>query len=117
MTAPGVFTAVLPKGIIEDPAFTKWEEDLDGSLLVRVQAARDKIESDGIITSAKDLGDGLYEKKWNSGLRLYFAVVDEGGKRTLLLLRSGKGRAQARAIRESRKNLKNYKVVSLSLVK
>jgi hypothetical protein len=30
MTAPGVFTAVLPKGIIEDPAFTKWEEDLDG---------------------------------------------------------------------------------------
>lgn len=49
-----------------------------------------KIE--GLVTSAKNLGDGLYEKKWSSGLRMYFAVIeDEEGKKTLLILGSGKG--------------------------
>lgn len=117
MSSKDTFTAEVPKLIVEDEAYTSWEENLDGSVQFKVQAARDKIESDGVITSAKSLGDGLYEKKWNSGLRLYFAVVEKDGGKTLLLLGSGKGRDQQKAIELSKKNLSNYKVVKDSIVK
>lgn len=118
MSSKDTFTAEVPKVIKEDDCYTDWEENLDGSLLPKVVAAREKITSDGIITSAKDLGDGLYEKKWNSGLRLYFAVVVESdGNKTLLLLGSGKGRDQDKAIQQSRENLKNYTVSKDSIVK
>jgi putative component of toxin-antitoxin plasmid stabilization module len=117
MSSRDTFTAEVPKQVLEDGAYAEWEDQLDGSLLIKVQAARDKIESDGIITSAKDLGDGLYEKKWNSGLRLYFAIVESQGKKTLLLLGSGKGRSQEKAIEQSKKNLSNYSVVRDNIVK
>lgn len=118
MSSKDTFTAEVPKVIKEDSCYTDWEENLDGSLLPKVVAAREKITSDGVITSTKDLGDGLYEKKWNSGLRLYFAVVIESdGNKTLLLLGSGKGRDQDKAIQESRESLKKYSVSKDSIVK
>ncbi|AZZ37258.1 hypothetical protein CIK05_10820 [Bdellovibrio sp. qaytius] len=118
MSSKDTFTAEVPKEIKEDSCYNDWEENLDGSLLPKVVAAREKIASDGVITSAKDLGEGLYEKKWNSGLRLYFAVVIESdGNKTLLLLGSGKGRDQDKAIQQSRDNLKNYSVFNDSIVK
>lgn len=117
MSSRDTFTAEVPKEIEEDQAYIDWEADLDGSLYNKVEAAREKIESDGIITSAKDLGDGLYEKKWNSGLRLYFAVIEKEGRKTLLLLGSGKGRDQDRAIEQSKKKLSSYTVVRESIVK
>jgi hypothetical protein len=117
MGSKDTFTAEVPKEIVEDPAYTEWFEDLDGSPSVRIEAARETIESEGVITSAKDLGDGLYEKKWNNGLRLYFAVIEDKKRETLLLLGSGKGKEQDKAIKESKKNLKKYKVVTGSIVK
>lgn len=117
MSSRDTFTAEVPKEIIEDEAYPEWEDDLDGSLQPRVQATRDTIESDGIITNAKDLGDGFYEKKWNSGLRLYFAVVEKDGRKTLLLLGSGKGRDQKKAIEQSKKDLQKYTVIKDSIVK
>ncbi len=117
MSPRDTFTAEVPNKIVEDPAFSDWEESLDGSLQPKVQAALDMIESEGIVTSAKDLGDGLYEKKWNSGLRLYFAVVQTTGRRTLLILGSGKGREQTRAIKAARTVLTSYSVVRESLRK
>ena len=116
MASDDTFTAGVPTEILEDPAFTEWEEDSDGSLLQRVEAAKQKIKSDGIITSAKDLKDGLFEKKWNSGLRLYFAVIEKEGRKTLLLLGSGKGDQQD-AIAQARKILKNYAVVKENIKK
>lgn len=117
MSSKDTFTAEVPKDVVEDDAYKKWEEDLDGSLTPRVQAARDTIENEGVITNAKDLGDGLYEKKWNSGLRLYFAVIEESGRKTLLLLGSGKGKEQDKAISTAKDKLSNYSVVKDSIVK
>lgn len=117
MSSRDTFTAVVPREIEEDQAYIEWEADLDGSLFIKVEAAREKIESDGIVTSAKDLGDGLYEKKWNSGLRLYFAIIEKDGQKTLLLLGSGKGRDQERAIEQSKKILSGYTVVRERIVK
>ncbi len=117
MTASDAFTAGVPTIVLRDPVYTRWEEALDGSLRVRIQAAIDKIETSGIVTNAKDLGGGLYEKKWNSGLRLYFAIVDDHGLKTFLLLGSGKGEEQNKAIRKSRRILMRYNVLRARGVK
>lgn len=117
MSSRDSFTAAVPKEIEEDPAFYDWEAGLDGSLYIKVEAAREKIKSFGIITGVKYLGDGLYEKKWNSGLRLYFAVIEKEGRRTLLLLGSGKGRDQDRAIKQAKIKLSSYTIDRKSIVK
>lgn len=112
MASDDTFTAEVPQEVEEHENFDKWEDKIDGSQLTRIEAAKDKIESEGLITNAKDLKDGLYEKKWRNGLRLYFAVVeDEEGKKTLLLLGSGKDKEQNKAIKKSRKALEDYQVV------
>jgi len=107
MAAKDTFTAEVPRDVIESPFFEKWIDSLDGSLLLRIDAARTLIEQQGLITNAKDLGDGLYEKKWNSGLRLYFSIVEVSGNKVLLLLGSGKGRDQITTIRRCQKVLVN----------
>lgn len=112
MASDDTFTAEVPQEVEEHENFDKWEDKIDGSQLTRIEAAKDKIENEGLITNAKNLKDGLYEKKWRNGLRLYFAVVeDEEGKKTLLLLGSGKDKEQDKAIKKSRKALEDYQVV------
>lgn len=49
MSSKDAFTAEVPKDIIEDEVYTKWEDDLDGSLLPRVLAARATCQSYSII--------------------------------------------------------------------
>lgn len=117
MASNDTFTAEVPKEIEVDPAFTEWENDTDGSLLLKVEAAREKIKNEGVVTSTKDLTEGLYEKKWKSGLRLYFAIVDKKGKKTLLLLGSGKGKDQDKAIKKAREILKGYAVIKENIKK
>lgn len=105
MASEDTFTAAVPKKIAETSAFEDWEVSTSGTNLERVEAAKEKIQNEGVITSAKSLGDGLYEKKWKSGLRLYFAIVKDRNEATLLILVSGKGKEQDKAIKESRKIL------------
>ena len=112
MGGKDTFTAKVPKVIKEHEFFEKWINNIDGTLLLRIMAAIAKIESEGLITDAKSLQNGLYEKKWNSGLRLYFAVIEENGKKTLLVLGSGKDREQQQAIEKSKKALEKFKVVT-----
>ncbi len=111
MASDDTFTAEVPKVIEEDPNYADWE--FDGSQATRIEAAKAKIENEGLVTNAKDLKDGLYEKKWGNGLRLYFAVIEnEGGRITLLFLGSGKGKEQDKAIRTAKSALKKYQVVT-----
>jgi putative component of toxin-antitoxin plasmid stabilization module len=118
MASDDTFTAEVPKEVIETDAYRAWADAITGTDLEKAEAAIEKIENEGVITSAKSLEDGLYEKKWKSGLRLYFAVVKgEKGKNTLLVLGSGKGAAQNKAIKESRKLLETYTVVPGSIKK
>ena len=112
MASDDTFTAIVPKVIKEHENFDKWENRIDGAKLIRIEAAKEKIESDGLVTNAKDLKDGLYEKKWKSSLRLYFAIIKKtDGNQTLLLLGSGKDKEQDKAIAKSKEALKDYSVV------
>ena len=112
MASDDTFTAEVPKEVEEHGNFNKWEDKIDGSQLIKIEAAKEKIVNEGLVTNAKDLKDGLYEKKWKSGLRLYFAVIEkEKGRKTLLLLGSGKDKEQDKAIRKSKKALEEYQVV------
>jgi len=112
MASKDTFTAEVPKEVIEHSNFDSWENKVDGSQITKVESAKSTIINQGLVTNAKDLKDGLYEKKWNSGLRMYFAIVeDEDGRKTLLLLGSGKDTEQNKAIKKSRKALEKYKVV------
>jgi putative component of toxin-antitoxin plasmid stabilization module len=112
MASDDTFTAEVPTVLEEHENFDKWENNVDGTQFTKIEATREKIENEGLITNAKNLKDGLYEKKWRSGLRLYFAVVEkEDGNKTLLLLGSGKDKEQNRAIMKSREALKKYKVI------
>jgi len=118
MASNDTFTAEVPKRVLESTEYADWIDSADGSQSIRVEAAREKIENEGIITSAKSLGGGLYEKKWNSGLRLYFAVItDSDGKATLLLLGSGKGKEQNKAISKAQEVLKGKKVFTGNIEK
>ena len=118
MASDDTFTAEVPQIVVEDPQYTEWFESADGTQTTKVEAARYKVESEGLITSAKSLGEGLYEKKWTDGLRLYFAVVKEkDGKKTLLLLGSGKGKDQDKAIKRARKSLESRDVEKSSIKK
>lgn len=87
-----------------------------GRLLILIEAAKEKIKKFGVISSTKNLQNGLYEKKWKNGLRLYFALIEDNtGKETLLILGSGKGKEQDKAIIKSREILKKYKIVKTNL--
>lgn len=101
MSAKDTFTAEVPQEIMQHPNFEKWRSYLDGSQDVKVEAVTEKIKEFGLITNVKSLGDGLYEIKWKSGLRIYFAIVLSEGQKTLLLLGSGKGKEQQRTISAS----------------
>lgn len=106
MVSLDTFTAAVPRRIIETTDFLAWKRKLDGGCVLRLEAVDERIQADGIITGVKSLGDGLYERKWASGLRLYFAVVYDSSERAVLfLLGSGKGLEQNRAIIKARQNL------------
>ena len=95
MASDDTFTAEVPTEIEEHENFDKWEEKIDGTLLTKIEAAREKIQNSGHVTNTKDLKDGLYEKKWGgrSGLRLYFAIVeDEEGRKSYQKVQTSFGR-------------------------
>ncbi|MCB9060342.1 MAG: hypothetical protein H6622_02335 [Halobacteriovoraceae bacterium] len=111
MASKDTFTAVVPKEDVEPETYTKWANKIDGTKLTKVEAAIEKIENQGLVTNAKSLGDGLYEKKWNSGDRLYFTIIeDDEENKTLLVLGSGKGKEQDKAIAKCFKEMKNDKI-------
>ena len=114
MAADDSFVAEVPKEVVEHEDFVKGADETDGSLLTRIESAVSTIKCDGVIPNAKSLGDGLYERKWKNGLRMFFAVVEIGDRerkqQTLLILGSGKDRGQQKAIDRSKENLKRYSV-------
>lgn len=112
MASDDTFTARVPKKIVEHMNFNRWRAKIDNTQFIKIEAAIAKIENEGLITNSKDLKDGLYEKKWRTGLRMYFAIIEDNKKKkTLLLLGSGKNSEQNRVITKSKRALEGHIVI------
>lgn len=109
MGSPDTFIVKVPTAVVEGEDFQEWLVEAEVDQFDKVQSMIDRIEYEGVITSVKDLGLGLYEKKWATGLRVYFAVVHDN-QWTLLILGSGKGHHQSKAIMRSRKLMMGYQI-------
>jgi putative addiction module killer protein len=70
----------------------------------RFQIAKrlEKIENYGHFGEARNLGDGVFELKWEKGRRVYYAIIPENN---LLLLLGGNKNGQSRDITQAKKNI------------
>jgi hypothetical protein len=111
MVSADTFTASVPKRLIETRDFIRWKNGLDKNTSRLIGIEIEKIMLLGLITSVKSLREGLYEKKFKTGLRFYFSVIKtESGLQTLLLHGSRKGRKQEGAIFRAKKELYKFDV-------
>ncbi|MES2803282.1 MAG: hypothetical protein V4654_12375 [Bdellovibrionota bacterium] len=108
-------SVAVPKIFEVTEDFEFWYLKLDGSLSPKILNTIQAIETFGVITNAKDLKNGLWEKKWQNGLRLYFSVVDFGGQKTVLLLGSGK-HDQESTIKKCRLLLRAFRVLPIKRI-
>jgi putative addiction module killer protein len=61
----------------------------------------------GLLLKSKSLDPqyGLYEFKWDSGLRVYYAFIEDSDGRLMLLLIGGNKNSQQRDITEAKNNI------------
>ena len=86
----------------------EYEEWLSGETMKsRFQIAKRlaKIESEGHFGTMKDLGDDVWELKWDIGRRIYYAYLPESN---ILLLLGGNKNGQSKDITQAKKILKEY---------
>lgn len=72
----------------------------------------------GLLLKSKllDSDYGLYEFKWDSGLRVYFSFIEDSEGRLMLLLLGGNKNSQQRDITEA-KNIVTKAVIKISAKK
>ena len=89
--------------------FADWLDSSDNTTQIRVAARLQKVESAGHLGVFKNLGHGLSELKWSSGLRVYFVIAhDQDGNLFVALLGGGKN-GQNRDIQKARTILERYR--------
>ena len=91
-------------GLVRLSAFTKWRKKLDANHRGMVDSRMIQVEH-GYVGSFNNLKKSLYELKWDSALRVYFSRIDY---KIVLIFGSNKKSKQSRAIKKSRRYLKEY---------
>lgn len=85
------------------PGYIKWFRGLRLKEAGQVEARLKRIVNEGHFGSVRDLGDGLWELKFNNGGRIYYART---GKTEITLIWGGDKNGQSRDIKKA-KNLLN----------
>ena len=88
--------------------FTKWFNSLDKSTQIRIAARFYKIETHGHLGIFKNLGQGLCELKWSTGIRVYFVIAYDKEGNLLVALLGGDKNGQNRDITKARTILERY---------
>ena len=101
--------------VFRSEQFKCWYSKLSGKDKRIVDARVDLARSFGVLSNYKQLDKdySLYEFKWNSGLRVYFALLNDRAGRFILLLIGGNKNTQERDIMNS-KNIIRKANISLS---
>ncbi|MBI5629962.1 MAG: type II toxin-antitoxin system RelE/ParE family toxin [Elusimicrobia bacterium] len=84
------------------PEFREWLDSLSEYLRALVRDRLDRIRENEYFGTSKGLGQGLFELKWKSGLRVYFGYVIDADGRAVLMLLGGDKNGQNRDIRKAR---------------
>jgi putative addiction module killer protein len=80
--------------------FSSWLSDLPEKLRLQVTARVSRIELHGHFGDTNILGDGLFELKWKSGLRVYYVHSD---RFEITLLLGGEKHGQDKDIKKAKK--------------
>ncbi len=109
LTNTAIYGSIQGMQVDRTPEFAEWFNSSDNTTRIRVAARLLKIESAGHLGVFKNLGHGLSELKWNSGLRVYFIIAhDQDGNLFIALLGGGKN-GQNRDIQKAREILERYR--------
>lgn len=87
--------------LLKTDAFDEWYRYLPGKKMAAVNA-RLALAAAGVFVHSKPLGQGLFEFKWNDGMRVYFSRRKVAGADVLVLVGGDKS-TQDRDIRRARK--------------
>ena len=91
---------------VTSKAYLEWFEGITVKEQALLNSRLLRIQEYDHFGDYKSLGEGLFELRWKSGLRVYYSIAyDEQGKLVLLLL-GGKKTSQKKYIKKSRKILK-----------
>ena len=90
------------------PEFTKWLSNETLKSRAQIEARLARIRDFGHFGTAKDLGNGLSELKWENGRRVYFAVSIDIDGRFVVLILGGNKNGQSKDITQARKILSKY---------
>ncbi len=71
----------------------------------QIAARISKIELEGHFGTRKDVGDFVFELKWENGRRIYYAYLE---KENILLLLGGNKNGQSQDITQAKKILRKY---------
>ncbi|OGN64600.1 MAG: hypothetical protein A3E80_04760 [Chlamydiae bacterium RIFCSPHIGHO2_12_FULL_49_9] len=90
------------------PEFITWYERQTEKAKVQIDGRLSKIQDEGYFGDQKCVSenpDGVWELRWKSGRRLYFAYIPES---KILLLLGGNKNAQDQDIRKAKRLFKKY---------
>jgi len=88
--------------IFKTTEYDEWIEQCSDKAKAQIASRLEKIAKYGHFGTIRDLEDGLWELKWKSGRRVYYAYIEE---LNILLLLGGNKNGQNKDITKARKIL------------
>lgn len=85
--------------VYETEEFQEWFEDEPPKSRFQIQDRILKIEEEGYFGNKKNLGEGLFELKFNDGRRIYYVLIPESN---VLFLLGGNKNGQSKDIRAAK---------------
>lgn len=83
-------------------AFEEWFDDQNAKIQGLIRSRFSRIELHGYFGDKNHLGDGLFELKWKSGLRVYYAYLE---KEKVIAILGGTKHGQDKDIKKAKKFL------------
>jgi len=91
--------------IYNTPEYEAWLDEQPAKAQVQIRGRLAHIQDDGYFGDHKDVGDNIWELKWKSGRRIYYANIPE---RNILLLLGGNKNGQDKDIRQAKKIVQKH---------
>jgi|694.fasta_scaffold22193_3 putative addiction module killer protein len=88
------------------PKYDEWFQSQTEKSKVQIENRLDRIKQDGHFGHIRDLGDNLFELKFNDGRRIYYTIIPVNN---IILLLGGNKNGQDNDIRKAKNSLQKAK--------